>query len=154
MLILNIKNNELTAKEVSNDTLNIKDSNLFARGVNTILASGEKAGLERWFWSRYKLTTAAIKKMNYVLTPDESHEYESADFEKAALLNQLDDFMSNQTITLPCVNVVNEAALIKKKLRKEYEEFDVGMYLLVLMGLLCGIVVSLLLADLSQTLTF
>ena len=109
MLILNIKNNELTAKEVSNDTLNIKDSNLFARGVNTILASGEKAGLERWFWSRYKLTTAAIKKMNYVLTPDESHEYESADFEKAALLNQLDDFMSNQTITLPCVNVVNEA---------------------------------------------
>lgn len=50
MLILNIKNNELTAKEVSNDTLNIKDSNLFARGVNTILASGEKAGLERWFW--------------------------------------------------------------------------------------------------------
>lgn len=40
------------------------------------------------------------------------------------------------------------------KLRKEYEEFDVGMYLLVLMGLLCGIVVSLLLADLSQTLTF
>lgn len=109
MLILNIKNNELTAKEVSNDTLNIKDSNLFARGVNTILASGEKAGLERWFWSRYKLTAAAIKKMGYVLTPDESHEYESADFEKAALLNQLDDFMSNQTITLPCVNVVNEA---------------------------------------------
>lgn len=40
------------------------------------------------------------------------------------------------------------------KLRKEYEEFDVEMYFLVLIGLLCGIVVSLLLAALSQTLTF
>lgn len=40
------------------------------------------------------------------------------------------------------------------KLRKEYEEFDIGMYLLMLMGLLCGIVASLLLAAISQTLTF